>query len=373
MLQLTDSVLAVAALGAARGLPMLLMSYVGGILADRVSRLRILRISQSLSLAIVSAYALYLLLSTPLPWTAHITIGLIGTVWSFDFANRRSLYTEMFEPKDLVTAIPVDTITFTVGLTVGPLFAGYVTRNGGFAVAYVVLAIMHAISLVLLPSNQREQERLPSMKRVPIRDIIRSGMTTLRKQRVLQAIVAVTFVANFFGFPFHQMVPVIGRTVLSADALHVGMLASAWGIGALVGAIAMVTRATRRPAWIFAAGMSTLFICIGIFALSSTYIVSFGFLLIGGVGFSGFAAMQVLLTLSTAMPTLRGRSMGIVGLAIGMQPFGVISLGLFAKWIGPQKALASFALAGLCALALVRWRYPEIGWHAKSFNPPAGR
>ena len=377
VLELTDSVVAVAALAAARGLPMLLLAYVGGTLADRVSRLRLLRITQSLSLIIVAAYAVYLALGPPGPWSAHLEIGLIGAVWSIDFANRRSLYTELFDTRELATAVPVDTITFTVGLIVGPLIAGVLTRTGGFAVAYAGLAAIHAASLVLLPRDGRRTPRpaRPARlarlaERLTVADRVRAALVTLRGQRALQATVAVTLVSNFFAFPFHQMVPVIGRDVLSADALHFGILVAAWGVGALAGSIALAARATPRPGWVFAAGMSTLFVCIGGFALSGTYLLSVGLLLAGGIGFSGFAAMQILITLRTAPPALRGRSLGVVGLAIGVNPVGNVVMGLVATRFGAPRALAGFALLGLCGLALVRWRYPELGRRAVLSDPP---
>ena len=374
VLELTDSVVAVAALAAARGLPMLLLAYVGGTLADRVSRLRLLRITQSLSLIIVAAYAVYLALGPPVPWSAHLVIGLIGAVWSFDFANRRSLYTELFDARELATAVPVDTITFTVGLIVGPLIAGVLTRTGGFAVAYAGLAAIHAASLALLPRDGRRTPRparpARPAERLTVADRVRAALVTLRGQRALQATVAVTLVSNFFAFPFHQMVPVIGRDVLSADALHFGILVAAWGVGALAGSVALAARATPRPGWVFAAGVSTLFVCIGGFALSGTYLLSVGLLLAGGIGFSGFAAMQILITLRTAPPALRGRSLGVVGLAIGVNPVGNVVMGLVATRFGAPRALAGFALLGLCGLALVRWRYPELGRRAVLSDPP---
>ncbi len=371
VLQLTDSVAAVAALAAARGLPMLLLAYVGGTLADRVSRLRLLRITQSLTLAIVAAYAAYLALAAPVPWSAHLVIGLVGAVWSFDFANRRSLYTELFEPRELTTAVPVDTITFTAGLIAGPLIAGVLTRTGGFAVAYAGLAVMHAASLVLLPTGgQRPPRPAAAPERLSIAARLRDGLATLRGQRALQATVAVTLVSNFFAFPFHQMVPVIAREVLAADALRFGILVAAWGVGALAGSVTLAARAVRRPPWVFFAGMSSLFVCICGFALSGGYLLSVGLLLAGGIGFSGFASMQILITLRSAPPALRGRALGVVGLAIGVNPLGNVILGLVAERIGPQAALAGFALIGLSGLALVRWRYPELGRRGAVSDPP---
>ena len=69
VLELTDSVAAVTALGAARGLPMLVLGYAGGALADRVSRLRLLRTTQSICLTVVAAYAVYLALGSPAAWS----------------------------------------------------------------------------------------------------------------------------------------------------------------------------------------------------------------------------------------------------------------------------------------------------------------
>ncbi len=371
VLQLTDSVAAVAALAAARGLPMLLLAYVGGTLADRVSHLHLLRITQSLTLAIVAAYAAYLALAAPVPWSAHLVIGLVGAVWSFDFANRRSLYTELFEPRELTTAVPVDTITFTAGLIAGPLIAGVLTRTGGFAVAYAGLAVMHAASLVLLPAGgQRPPRPAAAPERLSIAARLRDGLATLRGQRALQATVAVTLVSNFFAFPFHQMVPVIAREVLAADALRFGILVTAWGVGALAGSVTLAARAVRRPPWVFFAGMSSLFVCICGFALSGAYLLSVGLLLAGGIGFSGFASMQILIALRSAPQAARGRALGVVGLAIGVNPLGNVILGLVAEQVGPQAALAGFALIGLSGLALVRWRYPELGRRGAVSDPP---
>lgn len=374
VLQLTDSVAAVAALAAARGLPMLLLAYVGGTLADRVSRLRLLRITQSLTLAIVAAYAVYLALGSPVAWSAHLVIGLVGAVWSFDFANRRSLYTELFEPGELATAVPVDTVTFTAGLIVGPLVAGVLTRTGGFAVAYAGLAVMHAASVLLLPPSRggaRRPSPPPSARagRTTIAERVRTALVTLRGQRALQATVAVTLVSNFFAFPFHQMVPVIGRDVLDADALRFGVLVAAWGVGALAGSFTLAARAVRRPGWVFFAGMSSLFVCIAGFSLSGVYLLSVGLLLAGGIGFSGFASMQILIALRSAPQAARGRALGVVGLAIGVNPLGNLILGLVAEQIGPQAALAGFALLGLSGLALVRSRYPELGRRAALSEP----
>ena len=180
---------------------------------------------------------------------------------------------------------------------------------------------------------------------------------------------AVTLVSNFFAFPFHQMVPVIAREVLAADALRFVILVAAWGVGALAGSVTLAARAVRRPPWVFFAGMSSLFVCICGFALSGAYLLSVGLLLAGGIGFSGFASMQILIALRSAPQAARGRALGVVGLAIGVNPLGNVILGLVAERIGPQAALAGFALLGLSGLALVRWRYPELGRRAAVSDP----
>ena len=157
------------------------------------------------------------------------------------------------------------------------------------------------------------------------------------------------------------MVPVIGRDVLNVDALRFGILVATWGIGALAGSLTLSVRGVIRPAWVFYAGTSTIIVCIAGLAVSRSYLLSVGLLLIGGIGFSGFASMQILLTLRMAPPKLRGRWLGIIGLAIGINPLGNIILGLIAERTSPQLALVSFALAGLCLMVIVRCRYPELG------------
>ena len=131
------------------------------------------------------------------------------------------------------------------------------------------------------------------------------------------------------------------------------------GLGAFLGSLALATFV--RPAWyrpVYGAGAAGFLAMVFLFSLSTWFAASLPILLFAGLAVSGFAAMQGTLLMHGTPPEMRSRMMGLLALAIGAAPFGILVVGALSEWLGPARALTVTSLTGLTALvgAALAWR-----------------
>jgi predicted MFS family arabinose efflux permease len=172
---------------------------------------------------------------------------------------------------------------------------------------------------------------------------------------------AVTVIVNLWGFAYITMVPVIGERILQLSPILIGVLMSTEGFGALLGAL-LVGRTDRpsRYAQIYTGSSLVFLLAVLAFALSSTAALSFGLILLCGIGIAGFSVMQSTIMFLAAPASLRSRLMGLLTVAIGAGPIGMLHVGLLADWLGSAHAVALIALEGLAALVLAAVIWPEL-------------
>ena len=101
-----------------------------------------------------------------------------------------------------------------------------------------------------------------------------------------------------------------------------------------------------------------------VFSLSANFVLSFGLLMLMGIGLSGFGTMKSLIILVSSSYNMRGRAMGILGLAIGMQPFGLILIGYLAEISGPSFAILISSSLGLAFTAVILTQSSQL-WNLK--------
>jgi predicted MFS family arabinose efflux permease len=157
------------------------------------------------------------------------------------------------------------------------------------------------------------------------------------------------------------MVPVIGEGVLMLSPVLIGVLMSTEGLGALIGAL-LVARydRPRRYTQIYTASSAVFLLSVLAFALSAWFPLSLALMLFCGIGIAGFAVMQTTLVFLAAPAAVRSRVMGLLTVAIGGGPIGMLYVGVLADWLGPSAAVACLAVQGLILLALAAWYWPEM-------------
>src|SRR6202011_3853017 len=137
--------------------------------------------------------------------------------------------------------------------------------------------------------------------------------------------------------------------VLAVDAVGLGALGAAAGIGSLVGAIAIAsTGRVPRSCSLFWIGSCVMSLSVVGFALSTTWVWALALVARSGLGSAAFASLQSTIVLGHASDQLRGRAMGALTLAIGSGPIGTLEIGAATILVGVPLAVA--LNAGLCAV-----------------------
>jgi MFS family permease len=141
----------------------------------------------------------------------------------------------------------------------------------------------------------------------------------------------------------------------------IGALMSTEGLGALIGAL-LVARYDRpqRYTQIYTVSSAAFLLGVLAFALSAWFPLSLALILFCGMGIAGFAVMQSTITFLAAPAAVRSRIMGLVTVAIGAGPIGMLYVGVLADWLGASVAVVVLAIQGLLALALAAWYWPEM-------------
>jgi predicted MFS family arabinose efflux permease len=280
-----------------------------------------------------------------------------------DFPVRRRWLGDL-SGESLATAMSLDSATGNATRMVGPLLGGVILQVFSMTGVFVLSTIIFAACLVLVILSETPARAAVASGSHFVRELA-SGVRFVMDNPRLRRILAVTVAFNIWGFPFTSMIPVIGSDTLSLQPLMVGVLGSAEGFGALIGAVGLT--ALARPASFFSVyvfGTATYLFMVGyIGALTfvaggplHSFLAILAALTVTGVAGACFAAMQGTLTYLGTPPEYRSRVLGVLTLCIGTGPIGFFNIGWMAEAFGVPTALAISSLEGLFALALL-WTY----------------
>ena len=361
ILDLTDSPFLVALVGFFSSAPMFLLGLVGGVLADRVRRQRLLSLTQGTN--VTSSFMLTLLLSTGAlqVWHAYIAILITGACWALDTPSRRAVIYDLLGLEGVTNAVALDAVGMNASRMCGPALAGVLITQTGVTGGYLVITVFCSIAWMLLWSLRIPQGPRPERRQQSVWRNLLEGFRFVRENQIIKATLYITVVMNVLLFPYVQMVPIIARDILHVDAALMGMLQAAEGLGALVGAV-LIAAAVRLHyhGRVFLGGSLLALVGLLVFSMTRWYILSLPVLLLLGLGTAGFGAMQSTIIMLAAREEMRGRALGVLSLAIGTGPFGSLLMGATASAIHPVFTLRMSALLGLVALALIMVFMPAL-------------
>lgn len=360
VLEMTNSAWNLAIVEALRWLPLLIFGLMGGAVADRIDRRWVLIGAQGLALMVCSAAAVLLALGVFTFGLAAIATFLLGVQWAVDWPTRRSLIPDLVGRRLTLNAVALEALSQNVTRIVGPLLAGVLIDFWSPAAAFACMAGLYVVEIFLLVRMPlRVTSRPPASG--PVLRYLRDGLASIRTSQPIVGVLLISVFMNVLVFPYQQLLPVFARDVLHVDAVGLGALSSAAGIGSVLGALAIITSVRiPRSGQLFWMGSAMMSVCLAAFAVSEQFGMALVLLALSGVGQAAFAALQTTIVLSTATDQLRGRAMGALTLAIGTTPFGSLEIGALAVAIGAPLAMA--LNAGACALLVtaVALRLPRF-------------
>jgi len=346
VLELTHSSFKLGIVSALQFTPMLFLSFPAGALIDYFSKRKIIIMTQ-FSLMVL-AFTLAILDWTGMVqyWHVAILATLLGVVNTIDMPARQSFIIEMVGKEDLMNAIALNSSIFNAARAMGPAIAGIVISAAGTGACFFVNGLSFLAVLWGLLLMKMEMSTPKAHKSYHVVEDIKEALGYIRETPVLLITIVLVAVISIFAVNFNVLVPVFARQELHKDAAGFGFLMSAFGSGALFGAIslAVMSRLGPKPAFLLGggAGLSLILIIIGI---QKTYAVTVLLLVLAGwcmVTFFGMANTTVQLNTEDR---LRGRVMSVYTFTFGgLTPFGSLFAGTVAHWINTPL---TFALGGL--------------------------
>ena len=360
VLKLTDSVWQVALMAALRWMPLLFLGILSGLIADRADRRRVMMIASSGSVLTTATLLTLIITDSIQAWHIHLGALTLGLFFVLNFPSRYSFLYDIVGAQNLVRAISLEVITMTTGKTVGPLMAALLFALTGFTGAYSFILAVYVLALILIARITSRTGRSPTSRQPAARSLV-AGLAYALSNKALLGVLAITLIINFMGFSALGLLTVVARDHLDVGVSLMLVLASAEGMGLFIGATTVAfLGAIRYAGRVFVVGSASLLLSLLLFALSPWYPLSFIALLAMGLSSSGFFTMQSTIVLTSADPNRRGMAMGVLSLAIGIMPLGILMMGATATILSPQAAIGMSAAVGLLLMVPVAMLTPLV-------------
>jgi MFS family permease len=351
--RLTESPLMLGIVSFGSQFPTFVMAPLAGALADRWSRYHMVVVAQTLAMIQALALAALVLGGVVQVWHVIALSVAQGIINGLDIPARQSLLVRMVEgPEDLPNAIALNSSMFNAARLVGPAIAGVLIGLVGEGPVFLLnglsyLAVLWALAKLRVPRGSS----LPQAGSVLL--AMREGFRYGFGFAPVRAILLLLALVSLLGFPYVVLLPVFARDVLGGDSATLGLLTSAAGLGALVGALYLASRSSVRGLG-RAITLATVLFGSGLMAFSFSRDVwlSAALLLI-----TGFGVMVTTASMNTILQTLveeemRGRVMSLYTMAfVGMSPLGSLLGGWLALHIGAPATLLMGG--GACVLVAV--------------------
>lgn len=368
--ELTNSAILLGLGGLCRALPMILFGLVGGAVADRVPRRRLLVSAESAMLVLSSIIGIIAVAGQLQFWHLYLLSFASGTLQAFSVPARQALFPELVARAAMPSAVTLNAVAVRSAGFIGPSIAGAALAFSGHALPFLLNAVSFLAMLAALAAM-----RLPA--RAPARDTVRLGLRADMRQGLrfvlhnplLKGVLGLEIFAGLFGHN-SALITIVARDVLNAGPQGLGSLLSALAAGGLFGMLLMVLFHTeRRGRTILIAGATYTLLLMG-FGLSGW--MGLSLVLLFGLGATdGIWGVSRNTVVQLAVPDgLRGRVMSVVFLVTrGSTPFGHFTSGLAASFVGgPATVVLGAALIGAAVAATAR-RVPAFGSGSSAQNP----
>ena len=350
VLDMTGSGTAVGAVAAFQFLPVLLLAPIGGVIADRVDKRRMLYLTQSMSALTAIVLGVVVLAGVVQLWMVYGMALLFGIAASVDNPTRQSFVLEMVGRDQLTNAISLHSTLVNAARIVGPAIAGLLIVTIGIGWCFVFNALSYVAVIVALVT-MREKELQPAIRQPRATRQLRDGLHYVRATPAVLTPLLMMAVAGTFAYEYQVVLPLLARFTFEGDAQTFTTMTSAMGVGAVVGGLYTASR-PNRPA-VALARTAALF---GLVQVTTSFApdlltVLLGLAVLGAAGVAFLALGNSTLQLATT-PGMRGRVMGLWAVAfVGSTPIGGPIVGWVGEHIGPRWALGLGGVAVLVTAA----------------------
>jgi len=364
--RLTGSSLLLGTVAFAGQIPVFLLAPIGGMVADRWNRQRVVIATQASSMVLAGILAVLTLTRRVTVWEVVVLAALMGAVNAFDIPARQAFLVDMVGREDLMNGIALNSSMFNGARVIGPSIAGILVASIGEGWCFAANSVSYIaviIGLLLMHVNRAPVE---TMRVSPFEHIV-EGFRFVWNTGPIRALLLLLGLVSLVAMPYSVLMPIFAAKILHGNARTLGVLMGATGVGALGGALTLASRTGVKGLgrWVAVACASFGTFLI-LFSLSRWYLLSVALLV--PVGFAMMVQMASSNTLIQAMvpDRLRGRAMAVYSMMfMGMAPMGALLSGWSADHLGAQWTLAIGGVGAIVGAALFARNLPKIRVEAR--------
>ncbi|MER7759140.1 MFS transporter [Streptomyces sp. NPDC097619] len=354
---LTDSPLAVGAMGAVELIPMVVCGLYGGALADAVDRRRMILLTEA-GLGILAAILLVnALLPDPLLWPLYVVAAGVSGLAGLQRPALDSLMARIVPHDQMTAAAALNSLRYNVGAIAAPSLAGLVVAYAGYASAYAITVVGFAVS-VLLCTRLGAAPPVKGAERPSLRSIA-EGARYAWSRPVLLGTYAVDLAAMFFAFP-NTIFPFLADELDAVWAL--GLMYAAGAVGSLLlGLTSGWTSRVHRHGLLVIGGATVWGLAIAAAGWTGSIWVVLACLAVAGAGDMLSGLGRATIWNQTIPEELRGRLAGIEVLSYSVGPqLGQVRAGTMAGWTGTRSAFWTGGVACVASVAILSALLPKL-------------
>lgn len=338
--ELTNSPLMLGLTGLTHSIPTIVLTLVGGVVADLTDRRRIMILIQGSMSVLFFILATLVLTGKISMWHVLLFAFLSGCLRAFDRPSRYAILPQMVPREEIANAVALGSSIWQICRLVGPGVAGMLIYFFGVGETFYVCSLGSLSALILWFLINLDRQAFGESKMGLMRYML-GGLNFIRSNEIFYTLIGMTFFNSVFGMSYVILMPIFARDILHVGSWGFGFLQSVMGGGALVGTLIVAyLAASRLKGWQTIIGAVTFGTLIIGFAFSSWYPLSLGL-----VFFIGLSSQVYMTTINTILQLklpdqLRGRVMGIYGLTWELMPVGGTISGTIAEYAGAPVAVA---------------------------------
>jgi MFS family permease len=331
-------------------LPTLLLGVWAGLLADRFDKRTVLICTQAAMAVGAIALAVLDLSGAASLAPIYLIIVVTGIAQAIDNPARQSFLPEMVTPPELPNAVGLNSAVFQLARIVGPAVAGVLIVAVGTGMCFAINAVsfVPVIGALLLI---RPAELYRSAKVERAKGQVRDGLRYVWRTPELRSALLLTAIVGTFAMNFPVVLPLLAKVTFSGTAETYSWMTIAMGLGALVGALVIASRATARGDVLLMCGLGFgTAVCLAAMAPTVGWFVAISVLV--GAGQVAFLATCNSLVQLRSDPAMRGRVMAVYMITVlGSTPIGGPLVGWISQQYGPRWGLAVGGIATLLGVA----------------------
>jgi MFS family permease len=359
--RLTGSATLLGWVGFAAQIPVFLLAPIGGLVADRFNRHRILLVTQASMMFLAAVLAAFTLSGRVRVWQVMTLAASLGAVNAFDIPARQSFVAVIVGRGDLPNAIALNSSMFNGARIAGPAVAGVLVAAIGEGWCFLANAVSYVAVIACLLLMKSSDEWIPAPP-APVLEHIAEGFRYVAGAAPVRALLLQLGVISLVAMPYAVLMPIFADRILHGGPSALGLLMGASGAGAFFAALILAARSGVRGLgrWV-AMGSAGLGISLILFSQSRVLWVSM--LLMFPAGACMMVQMASSNTLIQAMvpDRLRGRVMAVYSMMfMGMAPFGALLAGSFAERLGAPAVLAAGGIIAVGMGGLFAFRLPSL-------------